>query len=369
MTFDEAEAKFRDLQSRVQRGEAISRAEYEDQVSQLAVQDDRGVLWEINPRTGKWMYFDGAEWVGGTPPGRDHSTVMPVPRAPTPSTEPVSNPRPLTSSTPPPAASTTPPTRPSPPPTRATPVIPPVRTSVGTAPIARAANPASPEAVPVYERKKPGQPGGGTPPPSGGGTPPGGNPPGNLPPRFLREGPFAGPNREWVPLAIGAGVLLLCAVLLFFGGRFVLGALGPAAPSPTRPAALALASSTPLPTLVRLPTQALPTSTPQPVLAKVIENTVNVRAEPSTKAKVLSSLKKNNQISLVGRNDAGDWYQINLTGGAAPAWVFAATLQVVSGDPKTLPVVGAAAPAAATKAPGPSVVPTPTIIGAKPPGQ
>ena len=84
MTFDEAEARFRELQARVQRGEAISRVEYEDQVSQLAVQDDRGVLWEINPRTGKWMYFDGAEWVGGTPPGRDNSTVMPVPRGPTP---------------------------------------------------------------------------------------------------------------------------------------------------------------------------------------------------------------------------------------------------------------------------------------------
>ena len=62
MNFDEAEARFRELQSRVQRGEAISRAEYEEQVSQLAVQDRNGVLWEINPRTGKWMYFDGAEW-------------------------------------------------------------------------------------------------------------------------------------------------------------------------------------------------------------------------------------------------------------------------------------------------------------------
>jgi len=29
MNFDEAEARFRELQSRVQRGEAISRAEYE----------------------------------------------------------------------------------------------------------------------------------------------------------------------------------------------------------------------------------------------------------------------------------------------------------------------------------------------------
>ncbi|MBI3741129.1 MAG: hypothetical protein HY257_05170, partial [Chloroflexi bacterium] len=78
MTFDEAESKFKELQARVQRGEAISRAEYEAQVSQLGVYDDKGVLWEINPRTGKWMYFDGAEWVPGRPPGRDQSTVMPL---------------------------------------------------------------------------------------------------------------------------------------------------------------------------------------------------------------------------------------------------------------------------------------------------
>ena len=76
MNFEEAEAKFRQLQARVQRGEPISRAEYEDQVSQLAVQDDNGVLWEINPRTGKWMYFDGAEWVAGAPPGHDSSLVV-----------------------------------------------------------------------------------------------------------------------------------------------------------------------------------------------------------------------------------------------------------------------------------------------------
>ena len=30
-----------------------------------------------------------------------------------------------------------------------------------------------------------------------------------------------GPNREWVPLAIGAVVLLLCAILLFVGGLVV----------------------------------------------------------------------------------------------------------------------------------------------------
>src|SRR5574341_2374403 len=107
MTFEEAEKKFRELQARVQRGEPISRADYEEQVAQLAVQDERGVLWEINPRTGKWMYFDGAEWVVGRPPGHDQSTVMPIsqltqaappPPTPTPQQRP-----PTPSATPPPA--------------------------------------------------------------------------------------------------------------------------------------------------------------------------------------------------------------------------------------------------------------------------
>ncbi|MBI4788570.1 MAG: SH3 domain-containing protein [Chloroflexi bacterium] len=362
MTFDQAEARFRELQARVQRGEAISRAEYEDQVSQLAVQDDRGVLWEINPRTGKWMYFDGAEWVGGTPPGRDNSTVMPVPRAPT-SPPPAPSPRSSTSLPPPPGA-TIPPTRSGPPSgARLVPSKPPAATPPPAAPL-RAAAPPSPEAVPPYVRANPNQPGA---PPADGQDE--GQSDAKTPRRAFRAGPLGGPNREWVPLAIGAVVLLLCAVVLFFGGRFVLAALGPTT-TPTRLVVAPLASNTPVPTVVRLPTQTLPTSTPQPVIAKVIEKSVNVRAEPSTKGKIISSLKQNNQISLVGRNAAGDWVQINVTGGAQPGWVFKETLQIVSGDANALPIVGAAAPAAtkpaATTAPAaPRATPTLTPIGGR----
>ncbi len=354
MTFDEAEARFRELQARVQRGEAISRVEYEDQVSQLAVQDDRGVLWEINPRTGKWMYFDGAEWVGGTPPGRDNSTVMPAPRAPIPPATPPPGVRTSAPAAPPSSASTPPlgrfgsfsGARQVAPSSTARTTGPNGPAPNGqTPPGSRPSTPASPETVPPYVRVSQSQPTMPPPePPSGPAPAPGG---GQVPARVLRAGPLGGQNREWVPLAIGAVVLLLCAILLFFGGRVVLVALGPTT-TPTRATIVALATNTPVPTVVRLPTQSLPTSTPQPVLAKVIENTVNVRAEPSTKAKVISSLKKNNQIALVARNDPADWYQINITGGTQ-GWVFAATLQIVSGDPKALPVAGAAA--APTKPP------------------
>jgi uncharacterized protein YgiM (DUF1202 family) len=102
------------------------------------------------------------------------------------------------------------------------------------------------------------------------------------------------------------------------------------------------------------------------VIAKVIEKTVNVRATPSTKAKVIGSLKKDNQVSLIGRNEIGDWYQVNIAGAAEPGWVFGETLQIVSGDPKALPVVGGATPTAtkgATVPSAPKVSPTLTPIG------
>lgn len=320
MNFDEAEVRFRELQSRVQRGEPISRAEYEDQVSQLAVQDDRGVLWEIHPRTGKWMYFDGAEWVGGTPPGRDQSTVMPMPpRAPTPPAPTPLSPRPAAPSS--------------------------------------ASVPASPESIQPYVRVSPDQP---TMPPTSTG---GAAPSGPMPPRVSRRGPPGRPNREWVPLAIGAVVLLFCGVLLLVGTNVFLGS--GAKPTATRTLAPTQVS-TPVPTAVRLPTQPPPTATPAPVIAKVIEKTVNVRATPSTKAKVIGSLKKDNQVSLIGRNEIGDWYQVNIAGAAEPGWVFGETLQIVSGDPKALPVVGGATPTAtkgATVPSAPKVSPTLTPIG------
>jgi hypothetical protein len=350
MTFEEAEARFRELQARVQRGESISRAEYEDQVSQLAVQDRNGVLWEINPRTGKWMYFDGAEWVSGTPPGHETSAVIPTPGkvVPPPGAQPVTaptTPPPIiapSAPTPPPRVSTPPPARPAvslPVPPR--PVTPPTAT---TAPASKSA----PESLKPYVRP---QDKSVTAAPAGG--LPGGGP--------SRASPLEvfGPNREWIPLAIGAVVLFICAILLFFGGSFALGAFGGTKPIPTR-APLPTLPATPVPTVVRLPTQPPPTATPAQVLAKVAETKVNVRGGPSTKDKIISSVKKNDQLTLVGRNSDNTWFQINIAGSTAPGWIFAQTLQIVSGDPNTLPV---ASPPTPTPKPGapPAVQPTPTL--------
>ncbi len=364
MNFDEAEARFRELQARVQRGEAISRAEYEDQVSQLAVQDDRGVLWEINPRTGKWMYFDGAEWVGGTPPGRDTSTVMPLPRAP---------------AAPPPA--TPPPAVPRPTPTMAS--VPPMRTAPASAPMTaprsvtprapvstgRNIPPPSPENVPPYQRVRASQ-SRGTPPPPEGPTEEGGV----SPLRRLRN-PFAGTNREWVPLAIGAVVLLMCAGLLLLVSQVIVPNVakiaGVTTVTPTRTPTSALPASSPVPTQVRMPTVPLPPPTASVVIGQVTaEPTLNVRAAPNATAKIVVKLKTGDQITLTGKSADGKWYQVNIAGQPQPGYVSADYVQVKSGDANSLPVIGASgtAPTATKAGSAPPVVtnPTPTVIGVKP---
>lgn len=347
MNFEEAEAKFRDLQARVQRGEAVSRAEYEDQVSQLAVQDRNGVLWEINPRTGKWMYFDGAEWVSGTPPGHDASAVIPIPGRVVPppgAAQPAAGMAPSISAF---SASPAmpPPSRPVAPPVPPRPVMQP-SASASAAPVK-----GSPEALKPYVRPQDKS--------VRAARAPAGSPPGGGGSRSTPLGMF-GPNREWVPLAIGAVVLLLCAILLIVGSQIILPnlKLGSQA-TPTKTLAPVL-PATPIPTRVALPTLPPPTATPVPVLAKVIEARVNVRNGPTTKNKIVSSLKRNDQITLVGRDSATTWFQVNLAGSTEPGWVFGQTLQIVSGDPTALPVAGPPTPTPKPGAP-PAAQPTPTL--------
>lgn len=341
MNFEEAEAKFRQLQARVQKGESISRAEYEDQVSQLAVQDDSGVLWEINPRTGKWMYFDGAEWVAGAPPGHDSSLVVPMPgviaTTPLPTTPPPSVSAPPTSK---------PFTPPPPPPMRAKP------------PSASA-----PESVPTYQRatldKKL----------------PGAKPPSNIPlggaptaPRAARSGGLS--RREWIPFALGAVVLLVCAILLLVVVNVVLPIVSPkATATSTR---LPTVVNSPVPTIVRLPSPTPVPPTPLPVIAKISETQANVRNKPTTTGTtIIAKLKKDTQITLVaaGPTDASGntWYQINLPDNPTPGWIRSDVFQIVSGDPKTLPPGGGAPTLTPTKAAAapttPRATPTLTPIG------
>lgn len=299
MTFEEAEAKFKQLQARVQRGEAISRAEYEEEVGKLAVQDRNGTLWEINPRTGKWMYFDGAEWVSGAPPGHDNSTVIPLkdlataPAAPPTSTPPAA----------PAPARVAPPTPSAPPPF--------VRAEPKSKPPARAKAPAA-------------------------------SPSEGTPGERSARGPLGNRSREWVPLAIGAVVLLFCAVMLLVTAQVVLPMVSPK-PTPTHTRTLAR-PTTALPPPTTMPTVTPIPPTPAPVIAKVTAATLNVRAEPSSKSARVGTLRKDNQITFLaqtkGEQIEGEstWYLINLPNTTQQGWVFfGKNFQIVSGDPNTLP--------------------------------
>jgi hypothetical protein len=351
MTFEEAEAKFRQLQARVQRGESISRAEYEEEVGKLAVQDRNGTLWEINPRTGKWMYFDGAEWVSGAPPGHETSTVIPVPKEILAAKE--------TPAAPPAASAPSSPAPSSPRPTTPTPAVP-ARVS---------AAPSEPPPFVRTEQKQkspPRQKPSIAPPPSGlsGETP-------------ARQGPLGGRNREWVPLAIASVVLLLCAILLFGGWTIASRFFGPTT-TPTRATALTSPTITRVPTAMLLPSPTPIPPTLVPVTAKVTATTLNVRAEANSKTKSVGTLKKDNQVTFLaqtkGEKIEGQdaWYLINLPNSNQQGWVFLGkNFQILSGDPNTLPVGGAATPTptkgtAAPLAPA-GATPTSTVIGVIPP--
>jgi hypothetical protein len=64
--------------------------------------------------------------------------------------------------------------------------------------------------------------------------------------------------------------------------------------------------------------------------------TVNVRAEPNLDAEVLATLEAGSQAQVLGKNEAGDWVQINFKG--TLGWVFAeeVSISMLVGD---LPVI------------------------------
>jgi TolB protein len=87
----------------------------------------------------------------------------------------------------------------------------------------------------------------------------------------------------------------------------------------------------------------------------VARPSVNLRSGPGTTFAVVGTAKQGQEFSAIGRNAAGDWYQVTLSGNQS-AWIYGPLVQL-TGDDATLPVVnataapGAAAPAATTSAP------------------
>lgn len=323
--FTEAENQFRELQARVQRGEPLTEDQYQEELAKLMVQDDHGVFWSLEPGTGRWLFFNGTEWVPGTPP----RPAPPVEAAPV-----------------------------SAPPAQQAAVALPTTEAHGVEPAPAAAAPAvEAESVPTYVRTTEARE-----------AAPMGAAVGGIPPRPVR-GTFvaaAEGDRPWLPFAIGAIVLMLCAVALFFGVRnapfFAAAAVTPTA---TEVAVVDVSPTVPEVAPTDTPEAPTPTTVQETPTASVVTATatdnVRLRAGPGTKYGVLTTIASGTVLTAVGRNADNTWIQVQIPGKSDLGWV-SGDFVTIGGDVTSLPVVQSQPTVAPTKksaSPKPTATETP----------
>ncbi len=114
------------------------------------------------------------------------------------------------------------------------------------------------------------------------------------------------------------------------------------------PIAVATYTPTPTPTPEFTPTPE-PTPTPEFVELAVRTATVNVRSGPGTAYPRIAQIRQGETYRIIGRSQAGDWYQITVNG--QPGWV-TADLVTVSGSVASVAI--AEAPPPPTPAPQPA---------------
>ncbi len=90
--------------------------------------------------------------------------------------------------------------------------------------------------------------------------------------------------------------------------------------------------------------------TPIPVPAVVSDQTINVRGGPGTAYAVVGSLAGGEQAPILGKNNSGDWWQIQLAD-STEGWVYSEIVNTV-GDVSGISVV--------TNIPAPPATPTPS---------
>lgn len=139
------------------------------------------------------------------------------------------------------------------------------------------------------------------------------------------------------------------------------------APQPTEVVPTEAPTDTQEPPPTEIPTVA-PTDTPQPSATAApatgtVKSTLNVREQPTTRAKLLGVLKKDDHVTLVGRTDDISWLQINYPlGEQTTAWVIAERIDTTA-DLASLPSTASTANAptsAATQIAGIPTVALPT---------
>jgi len=84
----------------------------------------------------------------------------------------------------------------------------------------------------------------------------------------------------------------------------------------------------------------LPTPTRDPALVSALANVdLKIYATPSTTAQVVGQLSKGDKARVVGKTQAGDWWQVVfLTGPNQRAWIASQSV-TLSGPAETIPVV------------------------------
>jgi uncharacterized protein YraI len=108
------------------------------------------------------------------------------------------------------------------------------------------------------------------------------------------------------------------------------------------------------------PTAAEPT--PEPAQAAQVQaiSPMNVRAGPSTNHPIIGALQTGSSAAILAKDNSGDWWQIDLPGGAT-GWIYAALVETVgdTGDISVAQAIPTLPPATATPLPQPTATPAP----------
>lgn len=90
--FREADRRYTDLKRLHDSGEIDTRV-CRARLEELSVQDADGRWWAKHRKTGAWHFYDGDDWVPGTPPGYQEDVSEPDPATPQTRTPPSQSPR------------------------------------------------------------------------------------------------------------------------------------------------------------------------------------------------------------------------------------------------------------------------------------
>jgi hypothetical protein len=169
-------------------------------------------------------------------------------------------------------------------------------------------------------------------------------------------------------LAIALAVIVLVAVAAFWlslGRRT--GEAPPVAEATPTPTRTLIPTFTPTPTSTRAPSPTIQAATPTPTppaspVARVKEKRVNVRQGPGTAYPKIGQVVADEELTVTGRNDAGDWLQIESREKSLTGWVSAELLEFAL-PVKTVPLVSDIPP---SPTPVPSPTPTPPLPTATP---